>query len=181
MNKFMFLVTHGLKKKLKSKAFIISNIILFVLLIAVTNVDTIINFFGGDFNDSFNIYVIDDAGCFETFKSNYENINSDIDNRQVEIINSNKDRKELQDEIDDSDDIIVELLQDREYYLTASIISDGYIDTLIYQSIVQSINNTKYTLALSNSNIDKEELMKIENGKYRALYEMQFKKQLQTV
>ena len=79
MQKFMFLVNYGLKKKLKSKAFIISNIVLIVLLVAIINIDSIINYFGGDFNENVNIYVIDNTNeSFDTFKTNYESINLNI-------------------------------------------------------------------------------------------------------
>lgn len=164
INKFMFLVTYGLKKKLKSKAFIISNIVLFVLLIAVTNIDTIINFFGGDFNDNFTIYVLDNVNGFDIFKENFEIINGDVDEEErIKIVNATQGRKELEEQIEDTTDVIVELLPSLEYYLDASIITDSYMETVTYQSIVQSINNTKYSIALSNSNIDEEELIRIES------------------
>ena len=45
--------------------------------------------------------------------------------------------------------------------MNATIISDGYIDSFTYQNIVQSISNTKYSIALKYSNIDPDELGKI--------------------
>ena len=172
MRKFMFLVNYGLKKKLKSKAFIISNIVLIVLLITIINIDSIINFFGGDFNESVNIYVIDNTNeSFETFKNNYETINinifdekSDDNNEKVNIMLSDKTLDILKKEIENKNDIIIEFQNDDANYLSASVISDGYIDMLTYQNIVQSINNTKYSLALKNSNIDIEELNQISKA-----------------
>ena len=167
MRKFMFLVSYGLKKKLKSKAFIISNIVLIVLLVAIINIDSIINYFGGDFNENVNIYVIDNTNeSFNTFKSNYENLNLNIflyyskdDNKKTNIVLiSEKKLDVLKEEIKDKSDIIIEFKNDVDNYLSASVISDGYIDMLTYQGIVQSINNTKYSLALKNSNIDVNEL-----------------------
>lgn len=168
LNKFMFLTTYGLKKKFKSKAFIISNVVLLVLLVAIINVDTIINFFGGDFSDKINIYVIDNnTSSFEIFKENYESINLNILESSEEsgfsIIASDENLDALKEELIDTNDIIVEFNGDSENYLNAKIVSDSYIDTLTYQTLTQSVNNTKYTIALNNSSINQEELAKISN------------------
>ena len=75
MNKFLYLVKYGLKKKFKSKSFIISNIVICALLLIVTNIDSIISFFGGDFNETTNIYVLDNtSNSFDSLKINYENL-----------------------------------------------------------------------------------------------------------
>lgn len=164
-NKFWYLTKYGLKKKLKSKSFIISNIIIFLLLIVTFNIDSIISFFGGSFDDKNKIYVIDNSNLFfDSFKSNYENIKislNDEDDDKIEIIKSDKERTELEEEIKDTTDIIIELKQVEDNYLEANVITENYIDTLEYQSIIQSINNTKYEVALKNSNIDLEELASI--------------------
>ena len=172
MNKFMFLTNYGFKKKLKSKAFIISNIILFILLVAITNIDHIIHFFGGDFNENVKIYVVDHTNeSYEIFKENFLNISnsvasdgdsgSSIDDEKTEIILSDKKVDDLELEIKGKSDIIIEINQDLTNYLNATIISDGYIDSFTYQNIVQSISNTKYSIALKYSNIDPDELEKI--------------------
>lgn len=164
-NKFWYLTKYGLKKKLKSKSFIISNIIIFLLLIVTFNIDSIISFFGGSFEDKNKIYVIDDSNLFfDSFKTNYQNIKislNDEDDDKIEIIKSDKERIELEEEIKDTTDIIIELKQVEDNYLEANVITENYIDTLEYQSIIQSINNTKYEVALKNSNIDLEELANI--------------------
>lgn len=164
-SKFWYLTKYGLKKKIKSKSFIISNIIIFLLLIITFNIDSIISFFGGSFDEKNKIYVIDDSNLFfNSFKFNYENIKislNDNEDDKIEIIKSDKNKKELEEEIKDTTDIIVELKQVEDNYLEASVITENYIDTLVYQSIIQSINNTKYEVALQNSNIDIKELESI--------------------
>lgn len=168
MRKFMFLTTYGLKKKFKSKAFIISNIIIMILLALVINIDVIINFFGGDFDEKVKIYVIDNSNeAFDIFKINYESINislMDSSNQEsYEIVKEDKKLAELEEELDSTSNIIIEFNTDEDNYLNAKIISDSYIDTLTYQCISQSINSTKYIIALNESNIDQEELLKISN------------------
>lgn len=167
MRKFMFLTTYGLKKKFKSKAFIISNIVLVILLALVINVDVIINFFGGDFDEKVKIYVVDNSNeAFELFKVNYEAVNVSImeqEESDYEIIKTDKETNQLHEELEYTNDIIVEFNKDEENYLNAKVISESYMDTLTYQSLSQSINNTKYMIALNESNIDQEELIKISN------------------
>ena len=160
-NKFWYLTKYGLKKKFKSKSFVISNIILFIILIGLLNIDTIISFFGGDFNKEVNVYVLDNTNDnFDSFKDNYEKVKISIDNsdNKVIITKSEKEKEELEEDIKKTTDIIVELNDDSENYLNASIITENYIDPFIHQSLIQAINNTKYELALKNSNIDIEEL-----------------------
>ena len=164
MAKFWYLTKYGLKKKFKSKSFIISNIIIFLLLLVVFNIDTIISLFGGDFENSTNIYVVDNTNeSFDLFKANYETLKMNISDSisQDEIINSNKTTEELKEEIKDTLDIIIELNTDEANYLKANIITENYIDTIKYQTLIQTINNTKYQEALLKSSIDIDELSRI--------------------
>jgi len=159
-NKFWFLTCHSLKKKYKSKSFIISNIILFILLVGIFNIDKIISFFGGDFNDDVNIYIIDNTQTtFDIFKDNYDNIKINfLENDKTNLIKSDENIDTLKDKVKDNYDIIVEINEDFENVMSAKITSENYIDNIVYQSIIQAINNTKYQIALINSNIDIEEL-----------------------
>jgi ABC-2 type transport system permease protein len=166
LNKFMFLTSYGLKKKLKSKAFIIANIVLFILLVSVINVDSIINFFGGDFADTTSVYIIEnDTEAYDLFKENYEKLSLDFYGEQsnFNIVKATKELSLLQEEIVDTNDIIIAFNSDLDNYLNVKVISDSYIDTFTYQTIVQSINNTKYVIAVNNSDIPIEELNKISN------------------
>ena len=57
-NKLEYLTKMSLDRKIKSKWFKIANILLAVLIIAVFNIDSIITFFGGDFNEKTKYYGI---------------------------------------------------------------------------------------------------------------------------
>ena len=50
-NKFWYLTKQSLRKKIKSKWFIGVNIMLALVIIALININSIIAFFGGDFNE----------------------------------------------------------------------------------------------------------------------------------
>ena len=166
MNKFWYLTKYGLKKKFKSKSFIISNIIIALVLLVIFNIDSIISFFGGDFEEDTKIYVVDNTNeSFDTFKSSFESMKISLNESSTNnvIYKSEKNVDDLKKEIEDTTDIIVEINADTDNYLSANIITENYIDTLTYQTLIQAINNTKYQQALLNSNIDVNELTKISN------------------
>ena len=51
----------SLGRKIKTKWFIVANILLAIIIIGVINIDNVITFFGGDFNKKQEIYVIDNT------------------------------------------------------------------------------------------------------------------------
>ena len=57
-NKAKFLIKQSIKKKMDTKWFKVVNVILLILLVAIINIDNIISFFGGDFEEENKIYVI---------------------------------------------------------------------------------------------------------------------------
>ena len=163
MNKFWYLTKYGLKKKFKSKSFIISNIVIFILLVGLLNIDTIISFFGGEFDKEINVYVVDNTNeYYESFEKNYEMIKESFDTgSKTKVTKRDEGREKVEEDLKGTTDIIVEINSDEENYIKANIITENYIDPFIHQTLVQSINNTKYEIALLNSNIDIEELNKI--------------------
>ncbi len=167
MNKFWYLTRYGLKKKFKSKSFIISNIIIALVLLVIFNIDSIISFFGGDFENDTKIYVIDNTNeSFDTLKTSFESMKISINESSADnnkIYKSEKNIDDLKKDIEDTTDIIVEINADKDNYMSANIITENYIDTLTYQTLIQAINTTKYQQALLNSNIDANELAKISN------------------
>jgi SAM-dependent methyltransferase len=60
-NKLWFLTKYSLDKKIKSKWFIIANVLLLVLIASLTNIDKIISSFGGNFNQAAIVEVIDET------------------------------------------------------------------------------------------------------------------------
>ena len=49
-SKLNFLINMSLKKKIKTKWFLVANIIIALIMLAVINIDSIITLFGGDFD-----------------------------------------------------------------------------------------------------------------------------------
>ena len=68
-SKLNFLIEMSLKRKINTKWFKIVNIILLVAIVALANIDSIINAFGGDFDKKQEIYIIDNTDVsYDLFK-----------------------------------------------------------------------------------------------------------------
>ena len=163
-NKLKFLTGVSLKRKIKTKWFVAANIILAVLIIAVANIDSVIKFFGGDFDKNTEIYVIDNTNMtFEPLKDTLVGFSKQVyDNAEYKVKLYKKSEKKLKSEIKDEDKKIGIVIDDSlENVLKVKVISNGYIEALDYQVIQQAINQTKQSIAIVKSNIPVEELNKI--------------------
>ena len=165
-NKLWFLVGVSLKRKIKSKWFIIANVIIALLILVITNVDTIINYFGGDFDEARTIYVVDNTEAFDSFKEIFlESTTNFEESGTYDIIKSDKTVDELKKEYENDQDKkefwIVVFEKSNENVINAKVISKSYIDTIDYQLIVNAINNTKTMLAIKEFNLTTEEINKL--------------------
>ena len=166
MKKFLFLTSYSIKKKVKSKSFLITNIILLFLFILIVNLDSVISLFGGDFNENYTLNVVDNTGyTFDLFKINYEKARKALfeERNEVNIVLRTEDVEVLKNEIQDNKDLILIIDEDDTQYIRVELISKDYMNSTEYQSIAQSINTTKYQIALDHSNIDKTELDRLNN------------------
>ncbi len=76
-SKLNYLTGISLKRKIKTKWFVIANVVLALLIIGVANIDSIINLFGGDFNNKTNVYVIDETNIsYNIFEAELKNTNN---------------------------------------------------------------------------------------------------------
>ena len=138
---------------MKTKWFVIANVILFVVIAGLINIDSIIKFFGGDFNDKLEIMVIDNIGSYEEFKSTYEIASETLDLGEVEITKYDKTYEDALDEIKEEDKILIELNADETNFVRAKLVSNDNIDVNIYQLITTTINSIKRDIALKHYNI----------------------------
>ena len=151
--KLKYLIKNSLSKKMKTKWFVIANVILFVVIAGLINIDSIIKFFGGDFNDKLEIMVIDNIGSYEEFKSTYEIASETLDLGEVEITKYDKTYEDALDEIKEADKILIELNADETNFVRAKLVSNDNIDVNIYQLITTTINSIKRDIALKHYNI----------------------------
>lgn len=167
LNKFMYLVHYSLKKKFKSKSFIIVNIILSILIVSVCNIDSIISFFGGDFSEVATIYLVDDTSyqIKDIFESNFNNTASLLGTTyENDIVVFDGSLDEAKEKIVETSDILLYFENDVDNYLKVSFISYEKIDSIFYQGIVQALNSTKQQIALLESSIDLEELNRVSSA-----------------
>ncbi len=162
-NKLLFLTSVSLKRKIKTKWFVIANILLFIGIVGVFNIDSVIHFFGGDFNEKMEVYVLDDTKrAYEIFNQELNTIENSYEENSYQIQKYNRLKTDLEKEIKDEDKKMGIILEDDpNHVLKATIISNGYLDTINYQILYSAMKNTKVTLAIKDSNISKEELNKI--------------------
>jgi len=164
-SKLKFLIGNSLGRKVNTKWFKIVNILLALAIVTICNIDSVINFFGGDFDEKQKIYVIDNTG-----------VSFDIFKEQMMLTTSSKTEEDLDYEIklydDDEEaakemisenkkDLVVVFSNDEKKVLAVKLISEEYIDILDNQYLSNSIYNTKVMLAIANSNISAEELANI--------------------
>lgn len=163
-NKLNFLVGISLKRKIKSKWFLVANIIIALVVIALINIDAIIGFFGGDFNNKQTIYIIDNANVYTSFKENLIASTSAIDNgTDYEILKSDKSLEELKKIYDNDSEKawIIEFNNDPTDVLKTTLISKDFIETVDYQLIYNAINNTKAMKAIEELQLSSEEINKL--------------------
>ncbi|MBD9105204.1 ABC transporter permease [bacterium] len=166
MNKFWFLTQSSFLKKIKSKWFLIVNILLLVVIVGIVNVDSIIKAFGGDFNDTNEIVVLDKTDMsYDLFEKNLKSYNETLDMRYTfDISKTIKTEEEIKKEIKDTDKVLIVLENSDTSYLKASIISDSYIDTMYYQLLYQALSTTKTEVAFSLTDTNKDELLKLTSN-----------------
>ena len=163
-NKLNFLVGISLKRKIKSKWFLVANIIISLVVIALINIDAIIGFFGGDFNNKQTIYIIDNANVYTNFKENLIASTSALDNgTDYEILKSDKSLEELKKIYDNDSEKawIIEFNNDPSTILKTVLISKDFIETVDYQLIYNAINNTKTMKAIEELQLSSEEINKL--------------------
>lgn len=159
--KLLFLTKNSLNKKLKSKWFKIVNILLCILIIGIVNIDSIINFFGGNFNNQLEIVVIDNTNeVSDIFKNNLISSNKSLDeDLKINIKTLKSSEKEVEKKLKDK--VLVVFNSSKEEYLKAKVISEDKIDVVNYQLITNALSATKYNYGILKSNIDTKELQKI--------------------
>lgn len=164
MNKLGFLTKYSLGKKIKSKWFIVVNIIILLVISALINMDSIIKLFGGDFDNNEEILVIDNIGVLETFKDIYAINNEYLKSETKYSIEEYKEGYDSAiEEIKDTDKILIVIDKDETNYITSKLITNSSMDTITYTIISNTLDSVKREEVLKSYNITKEMYEKIES------------------
>lgn len=156
-NKLKYLTKVSLNKKIKTKWFLIANLIFAILIIGLVNIDFIIKMFGGDFNKVQEVLVVDNIGCFDDFKMTYDGAKkylSDYDN--TEIILYDGDVSLINTKVMEEEKIVLIIDKDDINYVKAKIISNEEIGTITNTLISSSLNSIRSKKVLDYHNISPE-------------------------
>lgn len=163
--KLWYLVKVSLSRKIKTKWFVVANVLLLILIAGLINMDSVIKMFGGDFDKKQVVYVVDNSNkSYEVLKQqneSYYSMFSGEDESSFEFKKTTKDPKQLLEEKDNKDAWVLVFDNSDENVLKVKLISDGFINTTDYAEISTIVNNTKSAVALTETNIDPTELAKI--------------------
>ena len=165
-NKLEYLTKVSLKRKVCTKWFAVANILIALIIIAALNIDSIITFFGGDFNEKTKIYVIDNTTySYDIFKEQLNSIDISFtgdEESSYEYILYDKSESDLEEELkEDDNSLLIEFNTSETNVIDVKLTSNSFIDSIDYQLLSTAINNTKTSIALSTTSISEEELNKI--------------------
>ena len=164
-NKFWFLTKMSLEKKIKSKTFIIVNILLFIVLAALMNIDKIVLFFGGNFDKQNNIMIVDNTNkTYEIFKNTMKKEETIIDTGLKYKITKIDDEKKARKKVKKDEDIVIVINEDDDNIIKTTMITYGYINSNLYQLINSSITIAKQNLAMEEVGISPDDLNKISKS-----------------
>lgn len=162
-DKFWYLTKQSLNKKIKSKWFLGINILLALVVIALININSIIAFFGGDFNEEIKIVVIDNTEVsYPVFKETMNTLTKEEDAGKITVKKETRPEEKLKKKLKDNQIAIV-FDNDEENFVSSKIISNEKIDNTTYQYITQGLNTTKTSVALAKTNTDPALLAKISS------------------
>lgn len=162
-SKLNYLIGMSLNRKIKTKWFLVANIIIAIVIVGVINIDSIITFFGGDFSSAQKVYVIDNTD--KSYDILEEQLNAsgleivDSDTKKFDVEKTDRTANEIIEE--DKKSIVIELNESETNELKAKIISQSFIEAIDYQLITNALTNTKVSLNILASDISIEEINKL--------------------
>lgn len=169
-SKLNFLINVSLKKKIKSKWFLVANIIIALLIIGIINIDSIITLFGGDFDTKTKIYISDEtkivAPSFEENLNIYETNLYGEKSNQYEIEITDKSLEDIVTLIKEEENgsILIQIFYDDNNDVKAKLISLSTLDTYDYQLISSALNTTTSMYILNSIGLTEDQYNKLTQG-----------------
>lgn len=168
-NKLKYLISVSLKRKIQTKWFAVANILLAIAIIGVMNIDHIITFFGGDFDEKTKIYVIDETqksfDIFKQYASSGLMITEELEENEesnYEIVLYDKSKEEavemLKNEEEEKNNIVMVIENDEQEVIKATMITNEYTNITDFSIITSAMNQTKVILAIEKYNISEEQI-----------------------
>ena len=142
-SKLNFLINVSLKKRIKSKWFLVANLIIALLLVGIINIDSIITLFGGDFDSKTKVYIVDESNKIsEVFKANLEEYQKTLygENEVYEVIITDETSQDIKTKIQEEENssLLIEFKEENNT-ITSKLVSLAKIDTYDYQIINSAV------------------------------------------
>ena len=164
-NKLKFLTKISLNKKIKTKWFLIANVIFAILIIGLINIDSVIKLFGGDFDDTQEILVIDEVGSFDMFKSMFDEsskyLTDFVDTDVTKYDGSYDDGLVL---VEDEEKILLVIKKDDDNYIKASVVSNEDLGSITNTLINTTLSGIRSQIVLSEYDISLEQYANINKS-----------------
>lgn len=164
-SKLNFLINVSLKKKIKSKWFLIANIVIAILMIGIINIDSIITQFGGDFDSKTKVYVVDDTNQLgQSFKVNLQYYEETLygESSVYEIIISDDNIDKIKEKIqtEENSALLIEF-KELDEKITTKLVSLSTIDSYDYQLINGAVSSTINLYNLNSLDLTQEQYDKL--------------------
>lgn len=157
INKLKFLTKMSLDKKIKTKWFLLANLIFGILIVGLLNIDSVIKFFGGEFDEAQEILVIDEVSCFDSFKTYYEDsskyLTDYIDTKITMYEDTYEDGVKL---VEEEDKILLVISKDSDNYISARVVSNKSVGNITSTLINTTLNGIRSGIVLNEYNISGE-------------------------
>ena len=152
----------SLKKKIKSKWFIGINIFIFLLLLIIININTIINMFGGDYQQEKVIKIIDNIDEYDKIAKSI-NKGSKYYTTKIRVEKMDYLEEEEIEKLIKKDSNIIVLLVDNDLdnYIKATLVSNTRVNSFVKSNISGALNSIRYERALKDVNLSQDEMSKV--------------------
>jgi len=154
MNNFWTVLGYTYMSKLKSKQFIISTIITLVLILALTNISKIIDYFESE--EKVTVAVKDETEeFFALFKEQMSNINEDI-----HIVQTTEQEEELSDKVTEGElEGYLIIQQDDQALIKGLYKSESIADSSIANELQTALHQVKTFVAANKLDLTNEQLL----------------------
>lgn len=156
MNKFFLVLGHTYWTRLKSKAFIITTIIMLVFVIGVANIDSIIKLFDSD-EEASEVIVIDEAPVI------YTGLENSLENdKKISLIDYDKDVEAGKKSIENEDyDALLILKEDKNSLPDATYYTDSVTSDQVQSTLEANLQMIKDSILIEQAEIDEATLEKM--------------------
>jgi ABC-2 type transport system permease protein len=147
-SKRWFLLWFSLRRKIWRKSFFISNAIILVIVIGLSNIDQIVSFFSSDDVDVYEMYYQDSFG--QGYEGFLVQTLSELEDIEITVVLG---------QTDIVDESAINVRMDQSFVV--AIESESSIPSSLYNAIVQSMNQIKLIEQSSQYDLSLEEVMRL--------------------